>query len=820
METETRVTHMELPSSLAERYVELELVGQGGMGDVYRAMDRKLGRPVALKVVRADLLDQVEVLRRFRREVRAMQQVAHPNLVRFLDLHQAEGQRILIMEYVEGRTLESKLLDGEHFELDEALDCMIQCCEALQAIHDAGLLHRDVKPGNVMLGEDGIVRLMDFGLVRFEDSAQLTALTATGSFVGTARYIAPEVIRGAPPDALADVYALGMVFYECLTGRHPLDGLSLPEILSGEAVRSLEAPSALLPAVNEELDALLLSAMAPDPKERCPSARVFADGLRAWRDGSSVRDRTSSGRLGAIEEKESQAAVPGNQAHGRPKTARSRAPMRMAGIVTVLAVLLLMTGLWQKPIGPSVVLAPSISNLAVEFEGDHAILRYRSSKAMESRIRFERPDIHAQATEGSTPTNHVLRSSPLVEGKRHRFRILYPDGQSSIPHGFTREDPARNFRLEAPSTNQLLLRWSTQDRAQSRVTVVGSEGLEKRELDVFVSRKGRDHLLRLDGQALPLDLTRETKLQPGDGMTVLHRAPMSLGWIFGLAWKELPVLRAFRRSQRPAAFGMQRLPPPTWKLGEGDGPLLALLPAMKRQVAALLAPRRPLEERLAFQALLDEMACVATWAPDRELAETLKALAASRSQFLGPRLVDVESFREARSRATWSIPFTAPILLMPNNFDEEYTASLLKLVADAVREVPNLPSIRHEISVPEELADRPHELFLRMGNFDPSNCLRIEWNEGGRVHVVGRGKRNFDFIPFSAKRQRRVGIRTVIDYESHFPSMYYAVRIPKELVRPGTNHLRISAWALESKSMFFPGLGGLFLCPRGEKDMR
>src|SRR6187402_2607766 len=212
--------------TLAARYEVLDLIASGGMGEVYRARDRELDDLIALKVVRPDLLAWPDVLDRFRREVKLARRVTHANVARAFELVIADGVTFYTMELVEGMPLSRRLASGRRLTVGEAAAIAVALCDALGAAHDAGIVHRDVKPGNVLIGEDGRIVLTDFGIAE----ANLTEL---GRLEGTPRFMAPEQAFGEAATPAADIYALGVVLYEMLTGT-PAFGGSAAEILEAK----------------------------------------------------------------------------------------------------------------------------------------------------------------------------------------------------------------------------------------------------------------------------------------------------------------------------------------------------------------------------------------------------------------------------------------------------------------------------------------------------------------------------------------------------------------------------------------------------------
>src|SRR5438552_9495399 len=203
---------------LAQRYEILQILGEGGMGAVYKAMDRELSRPVALKVIRPDLAGNQAILDRFKQELILARQVTHRNVIRIYDLGEAEGMKFITMEYVEGRDLHSLLLERQKFTPEEAVDIMQQVCLALDAAHREGVIHRDLKPQNIMRDAQGRVVVMDFGLARLIES---NGMTQTGALVGTMEYMSPEQALGSALDQRSDLFTLGLIFYELLSGKMP-----------------------------------------------------------------------------------------------------------------------------------------------------------------------------------------------------------------------------------------------------------------------------------------------------------------------------------------------------------------------------------------------------------------------------------------------------------------------------------------------------------------------------------------------------------------------------------------------------------------------
>ncbi|MGD0178463.1 MAG: protein kinase, partial [Terriglobales bacterium] len=203
---------------LAQRYEIVEILGQGGMGAVYKATDRELNRAVAIKVIRPDLARDQGIVDRFKQELLLAHQVTHRNVIRIYDLSEADGMKFITMEYVEGENLLTLLHEKKKFSAEEAVEIMQQVCRALEAAHTVGVIHRDLKPQNIMRDKTGRILVMDFGLAR---TLEGDGMTQSGALVGTMEYMSPEQALGKPLDQRSDIFALGLIFYEMLTGQMP-----------------------------------------------------------------------------------------------------------------------------------------------------------------------------------------------------------------------------------------------------------------------------------------------------------------------------------------------------------------------------------------------------------------------------------------------------------------------------------------------------------------------------------------------------------------------------------------------------------------------
>lgn len=267
------------------QYEVLSSIGEGAMGEVYLALDTRLGRRVAIKVLPARFAGDRERVTRFMREAKVSSALNHPNIVTVYDGGEDHGARFIATEFIDGVTIRQRLASGP-LDMAEALDIAIQCAVALTAAHDAGVAHRDVKPENIMLRPDGVVKIVDFGLARVALPLPDPGLTATqaGTIIGTPRYMSPEQARGERSDAASDIFSLGAVFYEMVTGRPAFPGKSTTEVLA--ALLTTEPDRTGVPA---ELDPIFAKALAKQLDRRYQSMREFAADLTALKHKQQLR---------------------------------------------------------------------------------------------------------------------------------------------------------------------------------------------------------------------------------------------------------------------------------------------------------------------------------------------------------------------------------------------------------------------------------------------------------------------------------------------------------------------------------------------------
>ena len=269
------------------RYEVLGRAGAGGMAEVYRARDELLGREVALKVLSERFAHDSSFVERFRREAQSAANLSHPNIVSLYDYGSDDGSYFIVMEYIDGQAVSEIIASEAPLLPERAADIASDVAGALQRAHTAGLVHRDIKPGNIMITSTGQTKVTDFGIARALGRGEQT-MTQTGMVIGTASYLSPEQAQGNPVDPRSDVYSLGCVLYEMLTGRVPFQGDTPLSIAYKHVREEAQPPSRLNPDVPAELDAIALKALAKNPDNRYDSASKMQEDLQRFLSGQKV----------------------------------------------------------------------------------------------------------------------------------------------------------------------------------------------------------------------------------------------------------------------------------------------------------------------------------------------------------------------------------------------------------------------------------------------------------------------------------------------------------------------------------------------------
>lgn len=282
---------------LDERYEILELIGTGGMANVYKALCHRLNRYDAIKIMRDETALNEEFRRRFRAESQAVAMLSHPNIVSVYDVSHSDDVEYIVMELVDGISLKQYLQKIGALDYRDALDFAMQIAKALSHAHEKGIIHRDIKPQNIMLLKDGMIKVADFGIASLQNSIEVPSEETMGS----AHYIAPEQARGYAPDARSDIYSLGIVMYEMLTGKLPYTGESAVEIAVMHMNTDAVAPREINPDIPEELERITLKAMSADIENRYQSADELLSDLEAFHNADvAAQVQADTGAINSV----------------------------------------------------------------------------------------------------------------------------------------------------------------------------------------------------------------------------------------------------------------------------------------------------------------------------------------------------------------------------------------------------------------------------------------------------------------------------------------------------------------------------------------
>ena len=272
---------------ISDRYQIIKAIGEGGMANVYLAYDTILDRDVAVKVLRGDLANDEKFVRRFQREALSASSLTHPNIVEVYDVGEDHGMYYIVMEYVEGRHLKDLIKKRGKLTTSEVIDIMLQITDGMSVAHDSYIIHRDIKPQNIMILENGLVKIMDFGIAMALNSTQLTQ---TNSVMGSVHYLPPEQASGKGATLQSDIYSMGIVMYELLTGKLPYKGDNAVEIALKQLKEPLPDIREELPNIPQSIENIIIKATAKNPKNRYADAREMHEDLLTCMDESRVNE--------------------------------------------------------------------------------------------------------------------------------------------------------------------------------------------------------------------------------------------------------------------------------------------------------------------------------------------------------------------------------------------------------------------------------------------------------------------------------------------------------------------------------------------------
>jgi serine/threonine protein kinase/tetratricopeptide (TPR) repeat protein len=255
-----------------KRYQIIEEIGRGGMGRVYKALDKELNRTVALKMIKPEISSHLSIVERFKREIKLASQITHENVCRIHDLGEVEGIKYISMEFIEGQNLHEFIKTSRGLKIETAISIAKQVCHALTAAHKKGVIHRDLKPQNIMIDKKGNAYVMDFGIAR---SLEAEEVTKPGVIIGTPAYISPEQAEGKTADTRSDIYSLGCIMYEMLTGKPPFEADTSAALIHKHVAEAPRSPSSINPQISKELDKIILTCLEKNPDSRYSSAEVL-----------------------------------------------------------------------------------------------------------------------------------------------------------------------------------------------------------------------------------------------------------------------------------------------------------------------------------------------------------------------------------------------------------------------------------------------------------------------------------------------------------------------------------------------------------------
>ena len=356
-----------------DRYQVIRSIGEGGMANVYLAYDTILDRNVAVKVLRGDLATDEKFVRRFQREAMSASALSHPNIVEMYDVGEDDGNYFIVMEYIDGKTLKNLIKKRGALTVAEVVDIMLQLTSAISCAHDSYIIHRDIKPQNVMILDDGRVKITDFGIAIASNASELTQ---TNSVMGSVHYLPPEQANGAGATAKSDIYSLGILMFELLTGKLPFKGENAVEIALKQMKEQIPSVCAMNPEIPQSIENVILKACAKNPKNRYANVKDMYNDIKTALDEDRTNEtkqtyKFSEDDLDETKKIESLSEVKKSKKKETKEEDSTEKKMNLALIITAgvagLLVLLLVIFFFIVPaMGPKDVKIPDVTGLTVE----------------------------------------------------------------------------------------------------------------------------------------------------------------------------------------------------------------------------------------------------------------------------------------------------------------------------------------------------------------------------------------------------------------------------------------------------------------------